>query len=382
MEKAVNDATEQKAGDIYQYLIALRDCFELEEGDTLQIEVNGDVSILTGNAGKFQKEVKHHFGKTNLSDRDIDFWKTLANWYEDFERIKSFSALILYCTSNIQTKSPFFEWNIKSKASKLSILRDIGSITKEREKGFREQYNRIFSDNYDEGNLLEILEKFTIESSCKNIVGISTEFSKFIGHIPPENRDSYIGALLGRILMLVKYPPHKWEVTREIFNTMLTAESAAYGQAHQKPLPTEYAQSKISPEEKENLDHKQFVKAILDIEYPQMVPEAISDYWKMNMTVAKYFHNDIMYLSSIDIYKGDLAQKLFYAKEEKKLDALGNSDAEKTRLSKRLYLETMKWSVNDFGSIVNNQNFFQHGVIHDIVDDGKFDWKIGEEDEH
>ena len=52
MTKAVNDATGQKAGDIFQYLVALRDCFEQEEGDTLQIEVNGDVSILTGTAGK------------------------------------------------------------------------------------------------------------------------------------------------------------------------------------------------------------------------------------------------------------------------------------------------------------------------------------------
>ena len=37
MARAVNDATLQKAGDIYQYLIALRDCFELNDGDTLQI---------------------------------------------------------------------------------------------------------------------------------------------------------------------------------------------------------------------------------------------------------------------------------------------------------------------------------------------------------
>ena len=56
MSKAVNDATEQKAGDIFQYLIALRDCFDLEEDDTLQIEVNGDVSILTGSRGSFRKK--------------------------------------------------------------------------------------------------------------------------------------------------------------------------------------------------------------------------------------------------------------------------------------------------------------------------------------
>ena len=90
MQKAVNDATLNKAGDIYQYLIALRDCFELNDGDVLQIEINGDVSIINNNGGLFQKEVKHHYGDTSLADRDIDFWKTLANWYSDYERVKNF----------------------------------------------------------------------------------------------------------------------------------------------------------------------------------------------------------------------------------------------------------------------------------------------------
>lgn len=49
MTRAVNDATLQKAGDIYQYLIALRDCFELNDGDTLQIETNGDVKRMSIN---------------------------------------------------------------------------------------------------------------------------------------------------------------------------------------------------------------------------------------------------------------------------------------------------------------------------------------------
>ena len=380
--KAINDATGQKAGDIFQYLVALRDCLELEDGDTLQIEVNGDVSILTGTVGKFQKEVKHHFGKTSLSDRDIDFWKTVANWYEDFERIKSFNDLILYCTSDIKTTSPFYGWNKLSKEAKLVKLEEIGSITKEREKAFREQYSRIFYDGYNKDNLLKILDKFSIESSRKNIVGISDEFSKFIGHIPKDNRDSFIGALLGRILILVKDPPHKWELTRAAFDKMLEAESAAHGEAQKKPLPTEFAQSEIPNDQEDALKDKRFVKAICDIEYQQMVPGAVSDYWKMDMTVAKYFRDDLMYLSSIDAYRGDLSQKLLYAKENKKLDAIGKSAPEKILLSKRLYLDAMQWNATDFGSIINNQSFFQHGVIHDIVDDGDFEWKVGGEDEH
>ena len=39
--RAVNDATLNKSGDIYQYLVALKDCFELNDGDILQIEQKG-----------------------------------------------------------------------------------------------------------------------------------------------------------------------------------------------------------------------------------------------------------------------------------------------------------------------------------------------------
>ena len=382
MAKAVNDATEQKAGDIYQYLIALRDCFDLDGNDTLQIEVNGDVSIISGNSGKFQKEVKHHFGKTFLGDRDIDFWKTLANWYEDYERIKNFHSLILYSTSGIKTKSPFCGWNELTAEHKLAKLEKIGSITKEREKGFREQYARIFNEGYNKDRLLEILDKFTIASSKKNIVGISDEFSKFVGHIPKENRDSYIGALLGRILILLKNPPHRWEVSRTSFDKMLQDESAAYGDARSKPLPTEFAQGVVPSDEESALKEKRFVKAIMDIDYSQMIPSAVQDYWKTDMTIAKYFRDDFTYLSSLETYKGDLSQKLMYAKEEKKLDAAGKPEAEKVLLSKHLYLQAMQWEAMDFGSIIRNQGFFQHGVIHNVVDDGDFEWKVGDEDEH
>ena len=382
MAKAVNDATEQKAGDIYQYLIALRDCFELVGNDTLQIEVNGDVSIISGNSGKFQKEVKHHFGKTFLGDRDIDFWKTLANWYEDYERIKNFHSLILYSTSGIRITSPFCGWNELTAENKLAKIEKIGSITKEREKGFREQYTRIFNEGYNKDRLLEILAKFTIASSRTNIVGISDEFSKFVGHIPKENRDSYIGALLGRIMILLKNPPHRWEVSRTSFDKMLQDESAAYGDARSKPLPTEFAQGVVPSDEESALKEKRFVKAIMDIDYSQMIPSAVQDYWKTDMTIAKYFRDDFTYLSSLETYKGDLSQKLMYAKEEKKLDAAGKPEAGKILLSKHLYLQAMQWEAMDFGSIIRNQGFFQHGVIHNVVDDGDFEWKVGDEDEH
>ena len=106
-------------------------------------------------------------------------------------------------------------------SEKIEKIKSVGSKTKKREKEFRKQYNRIFNDSYNQDKLVFILERLTIEVAQTQINGISKEFSKIIGYIPEENRDGYIGALLGEILIRVKDPPHKWELNRNEFEKVL-----------------------------------------------------------------------------------------------------------------------------------------------------------------
>lgn len=379
MTRAVNDATLNKAGDIYQYLIALRDCFDLNDGDTLQIEINGDVSIINDVGDRFQREVKHHFGNKAILERDIDFWKTLANWYADYERVKNFSNYILSTTAKIKNDSPFYGWNNMKKEEKLKRLKDIGAKTKEKEETFRNQYNRIFADSYNESRLLEILDKFTIEDAKTSIDGISNEFSKYVGHIPSENRDGYIGALLGEILIKVKNPPHKWEVTKSAFDEILQVQSTAYGTKGTAPLPNEYAKAFVPKDKITTLEQKKFVVSIREIKYDIMIPNAVSDYWKADLTVAKYFRDNLLYLESLESYIEDLSAKMQYSKANSDLNAEGETETEQIRISKQFYNGVMSWDANDFGSIIRNQGFFQRGVIHNIVDETDFKWKVGDE---
>lgn len=380
--RAVNDATLTKAGDIYQYLIALKDCFELNDGEKLQIEVNGDVSILNEAGGKFQKEVKHHFGEKNLTDRDIDFWKTLANWYVEFDRIKDFSCLILCTTAVIPTSSPFSGWNEIDAEKKLERIQAIGVESKKNEKTFREQYSRIFNDTFNKERILIVLGKFSIMPAQTTITGIASKFSKYVGHIPEENRDSYIGALLGQILIKVKDPPHKWEVTRSEFERILQVQSATHGIKGSVPLPNEYEKAELPEDQVPALDKKRFIEAIREIEFQAKIPDAMSDYWRADMTVAKYFRDDLLYLESLDSYREDLSKKIGYAKDACSVEAEGKTEQETIRISKRFYADVMAWDPRDFGSIVRNRGFFQRGVIHNIVDESEFTWKVDEEVEH
>ena len=54
----------------------------------------------------------------------------------------------------------------------------------------------------------------------------------------------------------------------------------------------------------------------------------------------------------------------------------------KIKQSKLLYTSVMGWDAKDFESIIRNQGYFQRGIIHTIVDDKKFSWDVGEENEY
>ena len=380
MSKAVNDATLKKAGDLFQYYIALRNCFNMKSGDKLQIEVNGDVSLISSIVeSSFQIEVKHHFGEHSLSDRNIDFWKTLSNWYTEYDRISIFSSLVLYTTSTIGLESPFYGWNNKKQSEKLSVLLSIGTVKKKDENNFRKYYNKIFDEEiYDKDKLEDILSRFTIEYNQNKISDISKEFDCYVGHIPKDNRDNYIGALLGRILSVVKEPPHIWELSREEFDKILQQESAAYSNSDEKPLPDTFNDDDIPVYEKETLINKNFVEEIKKIEHYDEIQTAILDYWKTNMTILNFFKEDFLYNRSLYKYREDLSYRL---KQKKNISVIKNrrkSREEQIENSQILYSEVMLWEVNDFGSIIKNQYYFQRGVIHNIVDDKEFSWDVGE----
>lgn len=382
--RAKTDATLNKLGDIYQYNIALIDCFELLEEETLLIETFGDISVISNKSKKVQREVKHHVGEEILSDRSIDFWKTVANWYEDYDRISEFEKLILNTTATISSQSSFFEWNKLSSKTKLERLKEIGSTKKDKEELFRKQYDRIFETSFDESRLLVILEKFIIESECESSDKLIKQFSKYISNIPNENRFNYISALLGRIMNKVLIPPHKWEVTKPEFDGILQELAHAYIKDGSAPLPKEFAKEIVTKETQNTLQEKEFIKAIKEIKYNKVIPDAMSDYWKTSLTISKYFKNNPIYFLSLEEYEQTLEKRLNYSKSTCEIKNKFKSSDEKIEEAKILYNDVMQWQAFDFGSIIRNSDFFQHGVIHNIVDANKFRWKLEEtgEDEH
>ena len=76
-EKLTQDSTKTFKPIIYQFLVALEKCFEMQENESVWIEKYGDVTNSNGE----QIEVKDY--QKDLTDLDHNIWKTLKNWLDD-----------------------------------------------------------------------------------------------------------------------------------------------------------------------------------------------------------------------------------------------------------------------------------------------------------
>lgn len=382
MNRVSNDATLSKIGDIYQYLIALLKCFELQEEESILIEALGDVTKIS-QKDSFQMEVKHHCGEDNLGDRDVDFWKTLKNWVVEFDKIKAFDKLILYTTSNMAAESSFIDWNKKNKNERLSVIKQIGEYEKfGREETFRSIYNSIFQDkNFNEMNLLNILSRLEIHNQQVQIENINTDFNKHIKHIPERNRKDFIFSLLGLIMKKVQNKPHYWEIKYDDFEKMLQELTPAYMNPDRVPLPNDFLNSEIPEDEEKKYYDNEFVNAIRNIQHDKEIPKAINDYWRKNMTIARYYKDNFIFNTSISSYKKVLKDNLNYEKDSRIIDCEDKERKIQIKESKKFYNTVMTWEVSNFGRISPNSPFFQRGIIHEIVDSGDFSWDVGEKNE-
>lgn len=96
MKKLSFDSTSSIKGVLFQFLIALERCFEMQKGQVVYIETYGDVSVL-GNLSD-SKQIESKLYKKALTDSDKNVWKSIYNWMREDFPVETFSSLILLTT--------------------------------------------------------------------------------------------------------------------------------------------------------------------------------------------------------------------------------------------------------------------------------------------
>lgn len=375
MDKIGFDSTSTVKGFLFQFLVALEKCFEMQEGQSVYIERFGDVSLV-GKAGSEQIESKYY--EKDLTDLDMNVWNTLANWMDNSFEVDKFSALVLLTTQKVGARSKWRDWNDKSVSDRKIILNEIhNSFDKKRDKS--EELQRIMNKVFDAektSRLDEITKKLTMDHLTMDGSCYYNKLKDVYGrHIPKIQRSKYINALYGYIIN-----PHvvdnNWQITYDDF-----------GREEEELSKKLQDNTAIFPEKKNlgdiNVDEylsNAFVSKIQDINYQDVIPEAVSDYVHAGQLIVEDIETCPTIKASYSVYEEDIERKY----KSKYRTACRNCKAtEVINKSKDFFDDVTGTSEEGFHTFTTVPLFFHNGVIH-ILANEKTDivWKLNiKEDE-
>lgn len=368
-----NDDTQSKLGDIYHYYLVLNRCLQLQEGEIIHVERYGDIGVESVSSSA-NIEVKHHINPHNLSDRHTDFWKTIRNWIKYNDQMKQFKVLILFTTSTYSEGSLLKDWNSLSANDKLNILKKIGEEKREKEQSFRELYNEIFK--YKRAEIVNILKKTEISFGQPNIKEIQKEVLKspFFKSVNVEARPAFIESLMGHIITRPVEPPHKWEISCEKFDAICCEIRDRF---LNNKIPLEHTNELLDNEEElKPYKDRVFVKRIKEINLDSMTTRAINHYYNAQRTIYNATQRNPLFNIDLNKFQNQLLEDLEESKDWFLEECLTEDEAEIINQSKKHYKEAMKFEVKDFGTISPNIASFQKGLLHKIVQERGYIWRI------
>jgi hypothetical protein len=369
MIKQSNNSTSTIKGFIYQFLVALKKCFELQDGETVYIETFGDVSIL-GNADTEQIESK--FYKEDLTDLDHNVWNTLNNWLKDEFPLDSFSSLVLLTTQKIKSSSLWFGWNEKSIAEKKMILQKIVSKYTKRKINRDPKTEKLLSSVLDvtkSEKLNVVLKKMVIDHGLNDVNiynSIKEIHAKTIHDI---RKDEFIRCMLGYVISPTTVN-NNWEITYKNFTQEVISLAASLNEKTTQ-FPSKLHLKDIKTEE---YNENNFVNKIHQIEYDEVVLDAISEYVQTKEMLISEIHRSKTISRSLDEYVGSLHSR---QRTEYRMACRNCIEVQKIISSQNFYDKMMSSEEGSFYIYNSVPRYFHNGMLHILAEENdNFIWLL------
>lgn len=375
-EILINDSTKTFKSIIYQFLIALEKCFEMQDDESIWIEKYGDVT----SSSRIQIEVKNY--QKNLTDLDHNVWKTLKNWLDDNFKATNYKNLILLTTQTISKSSKFIDWNTKNKDEKYQILNLIAEeFNKQKNKSNSTQnlLNDVLKPD-KRHKLLEILEKFTIQSKSDNDEVLYKKLKETrTDGILEEKKDEYLDSLIGYIIK-PEITSGGWEIKNKDFRQKTKSLIETYTSTT-KIFPKIETPSITDDIIKEHQSYL-FVQKIEDINYCEVKSEAISDFIYSRTILNEELKNYEISRKEYKHYEDELL-KSFQAKRRNALLDVNSSN--RINESKKLYNNTIGEVAPNFYNFNDTPKSYRNGILHELANDSDnpsdIVWKLEVSDE-
>ena len=363
MPKLKFDSTSSIKGVLFQFLIALERCFEMQEGQAVYIETYGDVSVL-GNLSD-SKQIESKLYKKALTDSDKNVWKSIHNWMSEDFPVDTFSSLILLTTQKVSIDSAWLNWNGKNPSERMEVLRNIKTnfdSRKRKDKDLATYMNVIF-DAENATRLSLITKMLYIDSISMDGNQYHKSLQEKYGKgIPDIQKGKYINHMFGYILS-PDIVSHDWRITYDDF----TREAEEVTKTLVENTAVFPAKLKLADIQKNDYGGYAFVEKIKDIKHgDDVISEAIDDYVHTASMIQQELEKSEAKKNSLLQYEENL--KGSYTAKYRKASRNYN-DGERIAKSQDFYDDMMGSSDITFHTYNNVDLYFHNGMLHIMADE-------------
>lgn len=362
MSKLKFDSTPSIKGTLFQFLIALERCFEMQEGQAVYIETYGDVSII-GNMSD-SKQIESKLYKRNLTGLDKNIWKSIHNWMSEAFPVDTFSSLILLTTQKVPIDSAWLNWNEKNPSERMEVLRNIKKSfdsRKRKDKDLASYMNAIF-DAKNATRLSQITKMLYIDSISMD----GNQYHKCLQEkygksVPNIQKGKYINHMFGYILN-PDIVNQNWRITYDDFAreveevTKTLVENTAV-------FPTKV---KLADIKDSDYDGYAFVEKIKDIKYDEAISGAIDDYVHTASMIQQELEKSETKKNSLLQYEENL--KGSYTAKYRKASR-NYEDGERIAKSQDFYDDMTGSSDITFHTYNSVDLYFHNGMLHIMADE-------------
>lgn len=355
----------------YQVLIGLDKCFSLEEGQAVWFEKDGDVSLVGDNVEQSkQTEVKDY--ATPLTDHHENLWKTLKNWLASEFDHSQYGLLVLHTTQAFGATTRLKDWNTQTAEQRLQVLKDIYS-ERTSEQLNAEQPSKIIKlqkavMTASPMLLRAVLGKVTLFTESDDLKALEQSIlSRPVG-IPKSNLKSYLQGLVGFIYS--QSDQISWCVSSTDFRAKCEELTSAFCKREFTFPP--FIGYDASSSEIEQHQEKLFVQKINDIDYPDVIPDAVGNWIELQNSLNAELDEYPLYKDKTTAYQEQLVKRYKLDYSSAQLNA-----EDQSRSSKLLYNKTISEQPLNLGNDTPPIEY-KNGLIHDAMDDEErnLKWRI------
>ena len=362
MPKLKFDSTLSIKGILFQFLIALERCFEMQEGQSVYIETYGDVSVLGDLSDSKQIESKLY--KKALTDSDKNVWKSIYNWMREDFPVDTFSSLILLTTQKVPIGSAWLNWNGKNPSERMNVLINIKKsfdLRKRKDKDLATYMNVIF-DAKNATRLSQIAKMLYIDSISMDGNQYHKSLQEKYGKgIPDIQKGKYINHMFGYILS-PDIVSHDWKITYDDF----TSEAEEITKTLVENTAVFPTKVKLADIKESDYDGYAFVEKIKDIKYGEAISGAIDDYVHTASMIQQELEKSETKKNSLLQYEENLKGE--YTAKYRKASRNYN-DGERIAKSQDFYDDMTGSSDITFHTYNSVDLYFHNGMLHIMADE-------------